>query len=341
MRELELLALQTQLERDETPYALATVVAVRGSASARPGSKCLISREGKNLWGWVGGGCAESFTIAQALEAIAEDRPRVITADLDDEVFGLGMPCGGVMDIYLEPKNPRETIPVPYAATPALRALADHFGWRAEFHGTAPPSSNAESLVALAQAVAAARGKSGAPLSGGEHAHALPALPARPTELLVLGHSRITEELAKLGALLEWPVRVYGLNLEKSAYPAVVKAETAQPDYAGLAVKPDSFVVVASHHKGDHHYVTEALRASAAYVGLVASGKRAGLVLDHVRLQGGIDLSRVHPRAGIDIGAKNPAEIALSIAAELVEAAARASPSAGKSFTQTTKEKTP
>lgn len=84
-------------------YILATVIAVRGSSSAKPGSKAIIHPQGFNLWGWVGGGCAESFIIEQALEALAERQTRVVTVDLDDELLGVGMPCGGYMDVYLEP----------------------------------------------------------------------------------------------------------------------------------------------------------------------------------------------------------------------------------------------
>ena len=100
-----------------------------------------------------------------------------------------------------------------------------------------------------------------------------------PSEFLVLGHSRITEELATLGALLGWPTRVYGLNADASSYPKSVIVERALPDYEGLSVKKDSFVIVASHHKGDHHYIASALNAGASYVGMVASRKRASLVL--------------------------------------------------------------
>jgi xanthine dehydrogenase accessory factor len=83
----------------ERSFAVATVVNVRGSASGKPGAKAIFDEHGHNLHGWVGGGCVERFTGEQAVAAIAEGRPRLVVADLDDEVLGLGMPCGGVMDI--------------------------------------------------------------------------------------------------------------------------------------------------------------------------------------------------------------------------------------------------
>ena len=81
---------------------LATVVRIEGSASAKPGAKAIIDAHGRLVWGWVGGGCAESAVRDAAREVLAERRPRVIRLDLDDEVLGVGMPCGGYMEIYLE-----------------------------------------------------------------------------------------------------------------------------------------------------------------------------------------------------------------------------------------------
>lgn len=309
MPELELLELQAKLERDRVPHALATVVRVRGSASAKPGSRMLISADGRNLSGWVGGGCAESFTIAQALEALGERAPRVITADLDDEVFGLGMPCGGSMEIFVEPRLPPERLRFARGSA-GLRALGERLGFEVTI-GESAELSVAECISVLALEIARSRGKetTDAEIAG-----------AAPTELLILGHSRITEELATLGALLGWSTRVYGLNADPSAYPRSVRVERALPGYEGLAVKPDSFVVVASHHKGDHHYIASALGAGAAYVGMVASRKRAGLVREHLKATGfgGQQLGKVRSPAGVDLAARNPAEIALSIAAELV-----------------------
>lgn len=87
-------------------FAIATVVHVEGSSSARPGSKAIIDEEG-SLSGWIGGGCAEGTVRREALECIASGRPRLLKLDMTDEVLGVGMPCGGVMDVYVEPVLPK------------------------------------------------------------------------------------------------------------------------------------------------------------------------------------------------------------------------------------------
>src|SRR5215831_5443389 len=82
--------------------AVATVVRVLGSASAKPGAKSIIDASGRTVFGWIGGGCAESTVRDVAREVMAERGSRLVRLDLDDEVLGVGMPCGGHMDIYVE-----------------------------------------------------------------------------------------------------------------------------------------------------------------------------------------------------------------------------------------------
>lgn len=88
------------------PFALATVVHVTGSASARRGSKAIVDAQGRLLAGWVGGGCAESAVKSEALAALESGLPCTITIDMSDEMLGVGMPCGGKMDVFIEPVLP-------------------------------------------------------------------------------------------------------------------------------------------------------------------------------------------------------------------------------------------
>src|SRR5262245_47086638 len=96
-----------ELAAAQEPFAIATVVRVQGSSSARSGSKAIIDARGRVVTGWVGGGCAESAVRAEALKSIAAERPQLITLDMQDEVLGVGMPCGGMMDVYIEPVLPK------------------------------------------------------------------------------------------------------------------------------------------------------------------------------------------------------------------------------------------
>lgn len=110
------------------PFAVATVVRVEGSSSARPGSKAIIDDRGKLVLGWIGGGCAESAVRSEALRSLKQGMPLVVTLDLTEEVLGVGMPCGGKMDIFIEPVLPKPELLIAghgriaesgYARTPA------------------------------------------------------------------------------------------------------------------------------------------------------------------------------------------------------------------------------
>src|ERR1700746_1801700 len=88
-------------------FAVATVVRVEGSSSAKQGSKAIIDSQGKIVLGWVGGGCAESAVRNEALKCIELQTSELITLDMAYELLGVGMPCGGKMDVYIEPVLPQ------------------------------------------------------------------------------------------------------------------------------------------------------------------------------------------------------------------------------------------
>ena len=312
------------------PFAVATVIAVRGSASAKTGSKALIDEEGRNVWGWVGGGCAETFVARNALEAIAERRPRIVQADLDDEIFGLGMPCGGIMDVFIDPQCPPEELPLRRGeSSETLAHLAETLGLAPRFAD--PRAAAADGLPAeplekvvheLAESLAMSRGASFQSLRSlrGIYREELGSRVPRPTEFLILGSSRITEELAAWGALVKWPVRVYGPKLDPASYPKGSSLQEGEIGYGDFHVKAGSAVVVASHHRGDHEFIRTSLNSGAAYVGLVASPKRAGLVFEHLKSVGVSEnsLRTVYAPTGFDLACRTPREIALSVVAEII-----------------------
>src|SRR5258708_8682227 len=87
------------------PFAIATVIGVQGSGSAKPGSKVIIDTDGRVVLGWVGGGCAESTVCHEALESMTDGKVRVINVHPTDEIFG--MPCPGMIQVPIEPVLPK------------------------------------------------------------------------------------------------------------------------------------------------------------------------------------------------------------------------------------------
>jgi xanthine/CO dehydrogenase XdhC/CoxF family maturation factor len=82
--------------------ALATVIATRKSAPRPVGAKLAVSESGA-MCGSVSGGCVENDVVAQALEVIASGDSRVLTYGItEDQALGVGLPCGGEIDVLLE-----------------------------------------------------------------------------------------------------------------------------------------------------------------------------------------------------------------------------------------------
>ncbi len=128
----ELYAKAAKLAAQGVSFAVATVVRVEGSSSAGRGSKAIIDAQGRLLLGWVGGGCAESAVRSEAMRCIKLGLPVSITLDMTDELLGVGMPCGGKMDVYIEPVLPKpELLIVGHGRiAETLATLGDLLGFR-------------------------------------------------------------------------------------------------------------------------------------------------------------------------------------------------------------------
>ena len=147
--------------------------------------------------------------------------------------------------------------------------------------------------------------------------NAAPSPPAGPPELLLLGHNRITESLARLADALGWPTLVCGPAARPLDYPARTRLHRTAIAGALPAITPATAAVVATLHKDDESSLRQLLRVPAAYVGLIASEKRARLLLDWLGAEAAAHPA-LHAPAGLDLGARGPAEIALSILAEII-----------------------
>ena len=235
------------IRQQNLPYAVATVIDVIGSTSAKSGSKALIDQQGRVVTGWVGGGCAESTACHAAINSIESGDTSIIDIDLDDEVLGAGMPCGGHMKVYIEPFIPKPTV------------------W-------------------------------------------------------IMGHGAVAEHICHLADLMGFSVIVNDTGAESEKFPDALSLVTDDLDYNQLTPKADDYVVIATQHKGDHESMTKALASDATYIALIASRKRSRLVMDYLRDRqfSETDIARVMAPCGMDIGARTPAEIALSVITEIV-----------------------
>jgi xanthine dehydrogenase accessory factor len=138
--------------------------------------------------------------------------------------------------------------------------------------------------------------------------------------LIAVSHLPIAESLAALGKGLGYAVTVVGIEATPQRFPLADRVLDGL-DFGQIPLRPQTYIVVASHGNYDEEALTWALGTDAPYVALVSSPKRAQAVLEYLRESGVAEerLARLKFPAGLDIGAVTPEEIALSILAETVQ----------------------
>jgi xanthine dehydrogenase accessory factor len=285
--------------------AIATVVATRRSAPRPVGSKLAVSEKGE-LAGSVSGGCVESDVVLAAQEVLAGGRPRLLTYGITDEMaFGVGLPCGGEIDVFLEELGDEERQEV------TLTVIAGE--------GVGVRLDDPE----LARA-ARRRGRSQV-FELGERA-VFADLEAQPPRLFVYGAVDTAEALCRLAKELGWRTVVADARKSFATRERIPNADELLdlwPDEALAHVQPDvdTAVLVLTHDdKFDLPLLEAVLRTDAFYVGALGSRRnqerRRALLLERGVEED--DLDRIAGPAGLDIGADSPAETALSMLAEIL-----------------------
>ncbi len=316
--------------------AIATVVAVRGSAP-RPLGATLIATAGGGIAGSVSNGCVEAAVYEEAVAALRDGSARLVRYGISDDLaFTVGLSCGGEIDVLVEPVGAFQLaaldrvradrgVTLARVAAPAARAgtvgLLDEDGARDGFAGD---------LLGLAgEAWAALR--AGLPRTsevrlGGADATVFFEVLARAPSILVLGATHVAVALTRLATDLGFRVTVADPRASlatRERFPSAVAIEHAWPDdaIARARLGPESAVVLLSHDpKFDRPGLGAALRSDAGYVGAIGSRRTNEERLAWLRVEGfgDDDLRRLHAPIGLDIGARTAEETALAILGEIV-----------------------
>lgn len=290
---------------------LVTVVETWGSAPRPPGALLAVRDDGV-VSGSVSGGCVEDDLIARTKAALAagiapDTRPSLIVYGVSkDEAARFGLPCGGTLRLVQEPLRETAWIEELLARTAAHRLVARRLDL-------------ASGAVSLSDAV---RGQAMA-FDG----QVLTTVFGPKWRLLLIGAGQLSQAVAHMAGLLDFEVLVcdpreeYATTLHMDG----VQRALGMPDDVVREMMPDAHtaIVALSHDpKLDDMALLEALKSAAFYVG--ALGSRRNQATRKQRLAEHFDLSqselaRLHGPVGLAIGAKTPAEIAVSIMAQIVE----------------------
>ena len=133
---MDVLRLAADLRDGGEPFALATVTWRQGPSSGKAGSRALIRPDG-SVTGWIGGACARPTVVREALAALVDGTPRLLSLGMSEtrpDVIAVPMACAseGAMEVYVEPFLPAPDLHIvgssPMTAT--LASLASTLGWR-------------------------------------------------------------------------------------------------------------------------------------------------------------------------------------------------------------------
>jgi len=322
--------------------ALCTLLRLEGAGPRRAGAKMAIRDAGGSV-GTIGGGVLEAKAAAWAKETLRSRRAVCRSFALDiREASEEGMTCGGEVEVLvecLEGESPavREF----YAQVCALLGRGEP-GWLATaIHRDGDGISTAHFLIASGRHVASLAGsgrsladdllQSPAPLTptlterGAVRYFLEPLAPA--ITVYIFGGGHIGMHLVPLCRLLEFRTVVVDDRAEFASRDRFPQAEEllAVPSFDDvldrLAIGERSYVVIVTRgHGGDQAILRQALRRRPAYIGMIGSSRKRGLIFDQLVAEGFTqeDLARVTCPVGLAIGAETPQEIAVSIAAQLV-----------------------
>ncbi len=308
---------------------LCSIVSSHGSTPRGAGAKLLVCAGGKTT-GTIGGGGVEYRAIQLAGELLAEGRSQwghySLTAG---ELAEAGMICGGEMRGYFQHFSPSDRPPLDGVlelleggrAAWLLTEIQDT-GWRMGTYDRENGLRGLDIPPARLTPLLGSRGvlDEGAPLLYGE-----PLCRAGTVYLFGAGH--VARALAHILALAGFRVVVCDQR------PQAV-SQAWFPEAAGLVCTPfqdalaqlppvtaeDYVVIMTPGHEWDYEILAQALGTPAKYIGCIGSRKKGGATRDRLLAAGfrEAEIGRVYAPIGLPIGGESPAEIAVSVAAQLI-----------------------
>jgi xanthine dehydrogenase accessory factor len=282
--------------------AVATVVSTFGSAPRQPGAKYLVTESGRYV-GSVSGGCVESDVAERAKQVFGGGAANLIHYGVsDDDAFEVGLSCGGKIDVWLERADPelwRE-----------VRAVLENDEYGMLYTNTETGEKRLEKGVLESTGLR----------DDGIFAEVVEG----PLRVMIFGAAEAAEHLCAYGKQLGWHTTVVDARaalVTPERIPSADEIVKAWPDQVLDRIDERTAVVTLSHEERlDIPAIAAALQRGARYIGAVGAKRTAERRRARLSEQGFSDaeIDRIHGPAGLDLGGRAPAQVALSIAAEIV-----------------------
>jgi xanthine dehydrogenase accessory factor len=325
--------------------AMATLVATEGSSPRTTGSRMWVDEDGSIVGSVTIGGCVDARVIEAASKALEDDTPALLSMALGDEdAFLIGMTCAGRIEVLVEPVDAGASSDPVVSALGVGRAEVDA-GRAAVIVAPlqGPPrrlviseqvsfgTLGDESVDRLATRLAQTMLEGGPSriqeiLLDGESRRFFFERLAPPLSLVVFGATHVAMPLVSMAHVLGLrTVVVDGRDrfATRERFPDADEIMVGMPSEiaAGMSLGAESLVVLLSHdYKYDLPVLQVLLATDAAYIGVLGSRRRGPALLQFLESEGvpASQLERLRIPVGLDIGARTPEQIALSVLAEAV-----------------------
>lgn len=284
---------------------LATVVKTWGSAPRQAGAMLAVRADG-HVVGSVSGGCIEDDLIVRAQEGRLPAQPELVLYGVSqEEAARFGLPCGGTLKLVIEPLEAGSWLDQVVQTTAQQKLIGRWLDLK----------SGVSTLTDARPGQLTEVNETGCHFVYGPH-----------WRLLIIGANQTARALAQIAIMLEFQVIICDPREEFTADwdLAGVTLQAGMPDDAVGAIQTDSrtaIVAITHDPKLDDMALLEALISPAFYVGALGSvrnqSKRRERLLSFDLTEK--DLDRLHGPVGLAIGSRTPAEIAVAVAAELVQ----------------------
>jgi xanthine dehydrogenase accessory factor len=318
---------------DGTAIAVGSVIERIGSAPRDPGATLAVSGAGE-VAGSVTGGCVEPAVIREATEVLNGSPGRICRYGLsDDEGFDVGLTCGGSIAVAVYALDPElvpqiaDAVASDTSIAMAVRLSEERFGEQRLVRGDLPAETELDhaalSLLEL--------GESGIvemadPETGTSELVFVESYAPRP-DMYIFGASDHVTALVTMGKFLGYRVTVCdarGTFVTEERFPDADELVVEWPDrfLDSAPVDARTAICMLTHDlKFDVPALMKALASNAGYIGAIGSEKTRGEREQRLRDAGigEADLARLHAPIGVQIGARTPEEVAVTIGTQIIE----------------------
>lgn len=327
--------------------ALATVVKVDGSAYRRPGARMLVTEEGQ-LTGAISGGCLEGDALRKAQAVIFQQKSMLVTYDTtdeDDQKFGIGLGCNGIIQVLIEPidsenaGNPVELLKISLEnRIPGVlitifslkHSRTEQVGtkvlWK-ENQAIGNPESLEENLWQSIQLELSDLDFTTSTIKSYPELDEISVFfeSIKPVvRVLLFGAGNDTIPVARMADLLGWELTLIdGRKTHATAqrFPTANEIVISPAEEVVRQLESDSnTVALLMTHNFEYEVVVlqQLLSLHLPYIGILGPRKKGLKLIERLELKGiQVPTSNIYSPMGLDIGAEGSEEIALSALAEI------------------------